>query len=213
VLEPVIPAEAVAGRPRRIGLLGGTFDPVHRAHRALADAALAQLHLDELRWVVAAQPWQKPGQITPAEDRAAMVALAIADDPRQRLERCELDRNGPSYTIDSVRHLQQQVPGQDWFLILGQDQYANFATWRSWPELLQRLTLAVAARAGDPVVAPEALQAVEHRVVRLDMPASSLSATELRHRLRHGASPDTLVPQMVAPAVASYIARLGLYRP
>ncbi|WP_245909558.1 nicotinate (nicotinamide) nucleotide adenylyltransferase [Sphaerotilus hippei] len=201
---------------RRIGLLGGSFDPVHRAHRALAEVALAQLGLDELRWVVAGRPWQKPAQQADAMHRAAMVGLAIADEPRFVLERCELERDGPSYTIDTVRSLQGGRPPEalpdDWFLVLGQDQYANFATWREWPELLARVTLAVAGRAGQPVEAPAALASVAHRVATLPMPASTLSSTDIRRRLRDGTSPDLLAPRMVEPAVASYIARLGLYR-
>lgn len=203
----------MAAELRRIGLYGGSFDPVHTAHRALADTALQQLALDELRWIPAGQPWQKPRRLAPAEHRAAMVSLAIGDNPAFVLERCELERSGPSYTLDTVMLLQQREshPAQ-WFLVIGQDQLRNFCTWHGWAELLQRVTLAVAGRAGTPVQAPDALLNTGHRIVALDMPAMALSSTELRNRLAAGESAVSLAPRMVAPAVARYIDRHGLYR-
>jgi nicotinate-nucleotide adenylyltransferase len=203
----------MAAELRRIGLYGGSFDPVHTAHRALADTALQQLALDELRWIPAGQPWQKTRRLASAEHRAAMVSLAIGDNPAFVLERCELERSGPSYTLDTVTLLQQREshPAQ-WFLVIGQDQLRNFCTWHGWAELLQRVTLAVAGRAGTPVQAPDALLNTGHRIVALDMPAMALSSTELRNRLAAGESAVSLAPRMVAPAVARYIDRHGLYR-
>jgi nicotinate-nucleotide adenylyltransferase len=199
--------------PRRIGLLGGSFDPVHQAHRRLADVALNELALDQLRWVVAGQPWQKKGrELAAAEHRAAMVALAIADDERQLLERCELDRQGPSYTLDTVNTLQAAMPDvHEWFLIIGADQYANFHTWHGWRELLDRVTLAVAARAGVEPVADAILRGTPHRWRRLDMPACDVSATEIRRRLAQGVSASTLSPTLLSVPVAHYIERQRLY--
>ncbi|MEO8279864.1 MAG: nicotinate-nicotinamide nucleotide adenylyltransferase, partial [Ideonella sp.] len=112
---------------RRIGLFGGSFDPVHIAHVTLARSALDDLALDELRWIPAGQPWQKSRQLADSQHRARMTELAITDpelgDPRFTLETCELERPGPSYTIDTVLDLQQREPGQLWFLLIGQDQY------------------------------------------------------------------------------------------
>lgn len=209
---------AAAEPPRRIGLLGGSFDPVHQAHRALADAALAQLRLDELRWVPAGQPWQKARRLAPAEDRAAMVRLAIGDNPAFVLERCELERPGPTYTLDTVRELQGRgdpgTAGADWFLILGQDQLANFCTWHGWEELAQRVCLAVAGRGGAAVQPPHELTTRPGRgVVPLSMPPMAVSSTELRLRLAAGEPIRSLAPGMVAPAVADYIADHGLYHP
>jgi nicotinate-nucleotide adenylyltransferase len=199
--------------PRRIGLYGGSFDPVHQAHRVLADTAFAQLALDELRWIPAGQPWQKTRRLAPAEHRAEMVALAISDNPAFVLERCEVDRPGPSYTLDTVKALQQRQTGPAlWFLLIGQDQLAGFCTWHGWSELLQRVTLAVAGRAGVPVQAPAELLDTGHRIVALDMPSMAVSSTELRQRLAAGEPAASLAPRMVAPAVAGYIDRHGLYR-
>jgi nicotinate-nucleotide adenylyltransferase len=107
---------------RRIGLFGGSFDPVHNAHLALAHSALQALKLDELRWQPAGQPWQKARALTPAVHRQAMIRLAIAGEPRFVLDRIELEREGPSFTLDTVRTLQDQEPQAQWFLIIGQDQ-------------------------------------------------------------------------------------------
>jgi nicotinate-nucleotide adenylyltransferase len=201
--------------PRRIGLFGGSFDPVHQAHRQLADVALEQLLLDELRWIPVGHPWQKARRLAPAEHRAAMVALAIGDNARFAIERCELERAGPSYTLDTVRLLQQrETRPAVWYLILGQDQLANFSTWHGWRELAARVVLAVAGRAEQAVQPPETLaREPQVRVVPLMMPPQAVSSTELRHRLAAGEPARSLAPGMVAPAVADYIARHGLYRP
>lgn len=194
--------------PKRIGLFGGSFDPVHNAHVALARTALDQLALDEVWWIPAGSAWQKTGAAADAEHRAAMVALAIAGEPRFRLERCEIERAGPSYTIDTVRTLQQRAPGTAWTLILGQDQYAGLPTWHEWRELASCVMLAVAGRAGAAPQAPPALAAVPHRTVPLAMPPMAVSATEIRARIARGDGIGTMVP----PAVARYIDRHHLYR-
>lgn len=194
---------------RRIGLFGGSFDPVHLGHVALARAALDGLGLDEVLWIPAGQPWQKSRRLESAEHRAAMVALAIAGEPRFRLERCELNRRGPSYTIDTVRELQQAVGmvAVDWLLLIGEDQYAGLPTWQGWRELLQRVTLAVARREAALAV-PAALAAVPHRRLEIPMPAMDVSSTEVRRRAASGLRLDAMVP----PEVARYIASHGLYR-
>ncbi len=203
---------------RRIGLFGGSFDPVHQGHLALARAALAALDLHELRWVPTGESWQKARPLTPAVHRVAMIELVMADEPRFVLERCELERGGPSYTLDTVRQLaraQAEHAEHDeaqWFLLIGQDQYANLHTWHEWRALLGEVTLAVAARAGQPPMAP-ALDGVPHSWVTLPMPPVPVSATDIRRRLAAGEPAATLAPALVAPAVAGYIARHALYGP
>ncbi len=191
---------------RRVGLFGGSFDPVHSAHVALARLALTQLGLDEVRWIPAGQPWQKTRKLTAASDREAMVRLAIAGEPRFVLDRIELRRPGVSYTLDTVRELSAAEPGIEWVLILGQDQYATLHTWRDWRELLAKVTLAVANR-------PDVKLAVNPQVVvephhSLTLPMMDISSTELRRRIAAGESIAGLVPD----TVASYIEQHGLYR-
>ena len=192
--------------PQRIGLFGGSFDPVHSAHVALAQVALSQLRLDTVRWVPAGQPWQKTRELASPAHRAAMVQLAIADEPRFALERCELNRVGPSFTLDTVRELQAAEPDAQWFLIIGQDQYVGLHTWRDWKALLQLVTLAVAMRPGVPAQANPEVQRVGHQPVAL--PMMDISSTEIRERVASGQGIDRLVPA----AVARYIDRHHLYR-
>ena len=197
-------AEAPFGRS---GLLGGTFDPVHAAHLALAQAALQALRLDQVRWIPAGQPWQKQmaREVTTAHHREAMVRLAIAGEPRFVLDRIELERNGPSYTLDTVKALAAAHPHTEWFLIIGADQYAGLHTWTDWRELLGRVVLAVANRPGPmPPVHPEVLD-FPHRAVPL--PMLDISSTDLRLRVQRGEDISALVP----PEVARYIETHGLY--
>jgi nicotinate-nucleotide adenylyltransferase len=191
---------------RRVGLFGGSFDPVHNAHLALARAALAELRLDELRWIPAGQAWQKARPLTDARHREAMLRLALAGEPRFVLDRIEIERPGPSYTLDTVRALAAARPGTQWFLIVGHDQYAGLHTWNGWQQLLGLVTLAVANRPGEPREAHEQVRRFEHRMVPL--PMLDISATSVRARVAAGADIAALVP----PEVARYIDQTGLYR-
>lgn len=192
----------------RVGLFGGSFDPPHLAHRALADCALAELKLDKLLWIPAGQPWQKAGrQLAPAEQRCAMVQLMMDGEPRFELDDCELRRSGASYTVETLRERAVSHPGEQLFLIIGQDQYARLNTWRDWPEILQRATLAVAARAGEAIKASPELQATPHRMLPLALPAMAHSATAVRQQLMRGED----IRPMVGNAVAGYIAQHRLY--
>jgi nicotinate-nucleotide adenylyltransferase len=188
---------------KRIGVFGGTFDPPHDAHLALARAALDALSLDEVRWIPAGQPWQKTRAITPAAHREAMVRLAIESEPRFVLDRIELERQGPSYMLDTVRALQSLG---ELFLVIGADQYARLPTWHGWEDLLGLVTLAVANRPGAAPPADARLQRTPHRAVPL--PMLDLSATDIRARAARGQPLDGLVP----PAVARYIESHRLYR-
>ena len=191
---------------RRIGIFGGSFDPVHNAHVALAKVALEQLDLDEIRWVPVWQAWQKARRLASAADREAMVRLAIAGEPRFVLERCELRRRGDSFTLDTVRELRAAKPDVEWYLILGQDQYAGLHTWRDWRELVALVTLVIAPRAGARHVDPE-VASTPHRTVAL--PMMSESSTDVRSAIAAGQTIEALVPA----AVASYIERHHLYQP
>jgi nicotinate-nucleotide adenylyltransferase len=191
----------------RLGLFGGSFDPVHNAHRALAETALRELNLDRVLWIPAGQPWQKDRSLTDARHRQAMVQLTIGDEPRFVLDHRELDRQGPTYTLETVKELQAEHPGAQLFLLIGQDQYAGLHTWAGWQDLLQRVVLAVANRPGAlPDVRPEVLLR-PHQVVPL--PMLDISATDIRQRVARGEGIAHLVP----PGVARYIEQQGLYRP
>ena len=196
----------IATSPRRIGLFGGTFDPVHVAHVALARLALDELRLDELRWVPTGQPWQKTRSITPAAHREAMVRIAMDDESRFVLERCELERQGPSYTLDTVRELQARTPQASWFLVIGQDQYAGLHTWHGWQELLGRVALAVANRPGAAPRPDAQVLQVSHTAVPL--PMMDISSTQIRARVAAGLDIAALVPA----GVARYIDQHRLYR-
>jgi nicotinate-nucleotide adenylyltransferase len=191
---------------QRIGVFGGSFDPVHNAHLAMARQALEQLQLDELRWVPVGHAWQKARALTPAAQREAMLHLAIDGEPRFVLERCELQRAGPSYTLDTLRELQAATPGSHWFLLIGQDQYRNLHTWHGIDELLQRVTLAVAQRPDEAAAADDRVRAAPQ--VALALPPMDISATDVRQR----AAAESDISSLVPPAVALYIHQQGLYR-
>ncbi len=191
---------------KRIGIFGGTFDPVHNAHVALARVAREQLHLDEVLWIPAGRPSQKTRELAPAADREAMVRLAIAGEPGFTLDRSELRRHGTSYTLDTVRELQSAAADTEWVLIIGQDQYAGLHTWRDWRELLGLVTLAIANRPGAKLVVDAEVAARAHHVVML--PMMDISSTEIRARIARGEPVDDVVPA----AVARYIESHRLYR-
>ena len=191
---------------KRVGVFGGSFDPVHNAHVALARLALAELQLDDLLWVPAGQPWQKHRVVTAAPHREAMVRLAIEGEPRFAVSRIEIERTGPSYTVDTLRELRVRRPGVKWFLVIGQDQYAGFHTWHGWQELLGLVTVAIANRPDAPLTADPQVLRVPHEAVAL--PMMDISSTDIRERIAQGQGIDGLVPT----PVARYIARHHLYR-
>ena len=192
---------------KKIGLFGGSFDPVHLAHRGLAQCALEQLGLDQLRWLPAGRPWQKTGLASP-EHRRAMVALIIEGEPRFAVDDSELERDGASYTIDTVRARLAADPSEQLFLVIGQDQYARLHTWREWQALLKLVTVAVAARAGQGVEASAEVRAETHRRMLLAMPNMQISSTEVRELASRGED----ISPFVGAAVAEYITQHRLYK-
>jgi nicotinate-nucleotide adenylyltransferase len=177
----------------RIGIFGGTFDPVHTAHLEVAEAVRGALGLDRMLLVVANEPWQKLDQrsLTPAEDRMAMVEAAVEGWPGLVACRMEIDRGGPSYTIDTVRQLHEKHPVAELILVVGSDVVAGLPTWQDEPSLRRMVTLAVVGRPGVPAVpSPPGWRAVNVPVAPFD-----LSSTELRDRLESGRPVDGMVPE------------------
>jgi nicotinate-nucleotide adenylyltransferase len=201
--------DRILSAAQSFGLFGGSFDPPHAAHRALAAAALEQLALDELVWAPAGQPWQKSGRaLQPADSRLAMLRLLTEDEPRFSIDERELHRAGPSYTVETLRELHAERPGARWWLVIGQDQYARLDTWHAWPEILALAGVAVAARDGETVRAAPGLAGCPHALRILEMPALPHSATTVRRRAAAGLD----VTALVGAPVARYIARHHLYR-
>lgn len=178
---------------------------MHNAHLALARCALDELALDELRWVPVGDAWQKPRGLTPAEHRMAMLRAAIDGEPRFVLETCEIERSGPSYTLDTVRELQLKQPDASWWLLIGQDQQSNLHTWHGFEELLQRVTLAVAARPGTTPQVDARVRAAPTQWI--DLPPMAVSASDIRQRVAAGQDITALVPLRVA----QYIHQHRLY--
>jgi len=192
---------------RRIGIFGGSFDPVHVAHVALARIALDTLPLEQVLFVPTGDAWHKQRTLTPAAHRVAMLQRAIDGETRFAVDHRELRRAGPTYTIDTVLEL-RAAEAAEWFMLIGQDQYAKLASWHRWSELLPLVTWAVAGRNGEaPAASPEVAR-VPHRVRFVPLPAMAVSSTEIRARLKRNERIDGLVP----PTVAAYIESNHLYR-
>lgn len=198
-------------RPHKVGLFGGAFDPPHRTHVALAQAAIVQLGLDILHVVPTGHAWHKQRPLTAAEHRLAMCQLAFADIYRAVVDDRETRRSGPTYTIDTLQELQQQYPGAQLFLIMGEDQAQALARWHRAEDLGRAAIICVASRAGaEPVASPadvsHPLHGSPHQ--RLQLPPSPLNATEIRALLARGQS----VAPLVFESVARYIDQHHLYQ-
>lgn len=181
--------------PERIGVFGGTFDPIHAGHVEAAEAVHRALDLDRTLLVVANEPWQKEGtrSVTPAEDRMAMVEAAVADRPGLEPSRLEIDRGGPSYTIDTVEELHRLSPGSELFLVVGADVVPDLPTWRNQAALQESVVLVVVDRPGATGEQPPP----GWQAVSVPVPPFDVSSTELRALLEAGRPVDGLVPESV----------------
>jgi nicotinate-nucleotide adenylyltransferase len=204
------PAAIVAGS---VGILGGTFDPIHHGHLVIAEEAREALGLERVLLVPAATPPHKPGRpVTPAAHRLAMVELAIAGNPAFEASRLELDRGGTSYTVDTLLALSELGASDLWF-ILSAEALAEFPDWRQPARILELCRLAVVPRAGherlDAAWLAASFPGREDRVAFLSGPLLPISGSVVRRRAAAGRSVRYLVPD----AVASYIADHALYAP
>ena len=185
-----------------VGLFGGSFDPIHHGHLLVGLAAIEALGLESLRFVPAhTQPFKAGRHGATPEQRAAMVALAIAGEPRFALERVEVERGGPSYTVDTLRTLKAREPGVEFALLVGADAVAEIGSWREAETLPELARIVALTRAGAPAPPSPLVWRT------LAVPAIEISATDVRERVRAGASVRWRVPD----AVARYIAAERLY--
>ena len=200
-----------------IGILGGTFDPIHLGHLALARAARANVGLDAIVFVPAARPPHKLGRpISSADDRLAMVELAVEGEPATSVSRIELDRSGPSYTVDTVAAMLDQAAREkrdiDITVILSAESFADLPDWHAADRLVELATIAVAPRPGhplpDPTTLADKLPGVVGRLIVIHDTLPDISASAIRARVAAGRPIDHLVP----PRVAAYIEEHHLYR-
>ncbi len=196
----------------KLGVLGGTFDPVHLAHLVLAERAFEQLGLDRVLWLPAGDPWRKADRVvSPAEHRLAMVRLAIRGNPAFQVCSLELERKGATYSVDTLAALGEEHPNSELVFILGRDALEDLPNWHEPGRLIQLARLAVASRTGEQL-APDGLErllpGLAARVAWIEMPRLAISGTELRLRAAAGDSLRYLVPE----GVEAYIREQGLYR-
>jgi nicotinate-nucleotide adenylyltransferase len=194
---------------RRVGLFGGTFDPPHLGHLALAEWARDQLALDRVVFMPAGNPPHKLGLArSSAARRLAMTRLAVKGNRAFSVSTIEADREGPSFTVDTLLALRQQTKGARIYLLMGADSLDEFHTWHAPEQILKLATLAVAARPGAGRASRRGRACSPHSIVPLDNPGIELSSSAIRARAREGKSVRYLVPD----PVAAYIARHRLYR-
>ena len=193
---------------QRIGILGGAFDPPHQAHVAMAEAAIAQFQLDELQVIPTGNAWHKPRNLSSGDHRFEMARLAFSHLSKARVNDIELRREGPSYTIDTLRVLADQFPGAQFFLFIGADQGKALATWQEIGEIARRAIICVAERQTSESFEPVA---ASHDIPTQPLKLTNLphSATEIRARVAQGQPIDALV----SSTVALYIQSHHLYQP
>ncbi len=207
-------AEA-AHEPRRIGVFGGAFDPPHNAHIALARAALEQFQLDALYVIPTGQAWHKARALSAPEHRLAMTRLAFENMPHVIVDDRELQRTGPTFTIDTLQALQDENPRSQLYLFIGADQFASFKQWRQWQEILELAIICIADRAQSTLAQAQfdAYAAHNHRFFTLQLPLMPVSATQVRQLMASGAAAAYDVARLVPEPVARYISLHRLYGP
>ncbi|SBS70862.1 nicotinate-nucleotide adenylyltransferase [uncultured Microbacterium sp.] len=193
-----------ATRAPRIGVMGGTFDPIHHGHLVAASEVAQSFDLDEVIFVPTGIPYQKE-QVSPSEHRYLMTVIATASNPQFTVSRVDIDRNGPTYTIDTLRDLHAQRPDSELFFITGADAIAQILSWRDHDELWDLAHFVAVSRPGH-VLSTAGLPTDD--VSMLEIPALSISSTDCRARVGRGHPVWYLVPD----GVVQYIAKHHLYR-
>ncbi len=191
---------------RRLGVMGGTFDPIHHGHLVAASEVAAQFQLDEVVFVPTGQPWQKSHRkVSPAEDRYLMTVIATAENPQFSVSRIDIDRGGPTYTVDTLRDLRALNPDTDLFFITGADALAQLLTWRDSEELFSLAHFIGVTRPGHHLTDPGL---PEGGVSLVEVPALAISSTDCRARVAKGEP----IWYMVPDGVVRYIDKRELYR-
>ena len=192
--------------------MGGTFDPIHHGHLVAASEVAAQFGLHEVVFVPTGQPWQKQGDVTPAEDRYLMTVIATASNPRFSVSRVDIDRGGPTYTNDTLRDLRRLNPDAELFFITGADALGSILTWQGWEELFTLAKFIGVSRPGYELTDAHVVEAVDQlppdALTLVEVPALAISSTDCRVRAASGRPIWYLVPD----GVVQYVAKRGLYR-
>jgi nicotinate-nucleotide adenylyltransferase len=200
--EQIVPG---SGR-RRLGVMGGTFDPIHHGHLVAASEVAARFHLDEVIFVPTGQPWQKTHKrVSPAEDRYLMTVIATASNPQFSVSRTDIDRGGKTYTTDTLRDLQSTHPDADLFFITGADALGQILGWRHAEELFSLAHFIGVTRPGHALADPGL---PDGGVSLVEVPALAISSTDCRARVERGDPVWYLVPD----GVVRYISKRALYR-
>ena len=196
------------GRRHRVGIMGGTFDPIHHGHLVAASEVQAWFGLDEVVFVPTGTPWQKSDRaVSDAEDRYLMTVVATAANPRFRVSRVDIERSGPTYTIDTLRDLHEQLGDDDLYFITGADALAQLLTWRSHEELFELAQFVGCTRPGHRIEQATMDGLPRDRVTLVEIPALAISSTDCRERVQRGEPVWYLVPD----GVVQYIAKHHLY--
>ncbi|MCK5890245.1 MAG: nicotinate-nucleotide adenylyltransferase [Aeromicrobium sp.] len=188
--------------------MGGTFDPIHHGHLVAASEVQATFGLDEVVFVPTGQPWQKVDrEVSPAEHRYLMTVIATAANPRFEVSRVDIDRSGPTYTVDTLTDIARQRPDADLFFITGADAMAQILTWRDHDEIFELAQFVACTRPGHDLDESMLAHLPQDRVTVLEIPALAISSTDCRDRVRSGQPVWYLVPD----GVVQYVAKHELY--
>lgn len=194
----------------KIGIMGGTFDPIHNGHLVAASEAAYRFDLDKVIFVPTGQPWQKADRdVTDAEHRYLMTMVATASNPRFTVSRVDIDRNGPTYTIDTLRDIRKFYPDAELYFITGADALSSIMSWRDWEDMLEMAHFVGVTRPGYPLTRDMVPEDQRDNIELIDIPAMAISSTDCRERARGGEPVWYLVPD----GVVQYIAKNHLYSP
>jgi nicotinate-nucleotide adenylyltransferase len=193
---------------RRLGVMGGTFDPIHYGHLVTAEEALAQFELEGVLFVPTGLPWMKEHEVvSPAEDRYLMTVIATASNPLFRVSRIEVEREGPTYTVETLRALKAEEDA-DLYFITGADAILEIVQWKDRADLFDLARFIAATRPGYDMAGFEVPGEMSDAVIVMNIPALAISSTDIRDRVKAGGPIRYLVPE----GVKSYIEKAGLYR-